>query len=78
MALLPQPRTRRWLDGESWRAGLAVVAVAAGLALLLHALFATDPTALRLLPERWQAQPLGPALAAPALPSLAGAEPGTL
>src|SRR5690606_12426353 len=37
MAPLPQTRSRRWLNGESLRAVLAVIAVVAGVALLLHA-----------------------------------------
>jgi hypothetical protein len=74
MAPLPHPPTRRWLSGESVRAGLAVVAALAGLALLLHALLASDPTSLRLLPEPWQGSPGGAPLAAPLNPPLAGAD----
>lgn len=55
MASLPQTPSRRWLHGESVRAGLAVVAALAGTALLLHALLAPDPTLVRL-PEPWRAQ----------------------
>lgn len=46
MASLPQTPSRRRFTGESVRAGLAVVAALAGVALLLHALLASDPTLL--------------------------------
>lgn len=78
MAPLPQTRSRRWLNGESLRAVLAVIAVVAGVALLLHAVLATDPSALRLLPAPWQSPTLSAPLAAPLMSPLAGADPASL